>query len=87
MLSLVLWTLFWLCIGTAQILWGVGWIVNYHGWADRLAARYRRFWGPLAFFNGSAGYQRFSGIYLIFFGLITYYFALSWFGQHAHTAT
>lgn len=52
-----------------------------------MAARYRRFWGSLAFFNGSAGYQRFSGIYLIFFGFITYYFAINWFGQHVHTAT
>src|SRR5579872_1951848 len=87
MLSLVLWTILWLCVGTALVFWGLAWIVNYHQWADRLAARYRSFWGPLAMFNGSAGYQRFSGIYFIFFGLITYYMAISWFGQHVHTAT
>jgi hypothetical protein len=86
MLTLLTWTIVWLCLGTALILWGVAWIVNFHNWADRLAARYRSFWGPLAFWSGSAAYQRFSGIYLIAFGLMTYYFAISWFGQHVHTA-
>ncbi|HYM96472.1 MAG TPA: hypothetical protein VET26_04165 [Candidatus Sulfotelmatobacter sp.] len=87
MLSLALWTILWLCLGTALILWGIAWIVNYHQMADRLAARYRRFWGPFAFLSGSAGYQRFSGLYFIFFGLITYFFAISWFGQHVRTAS
>lgn len=68
----------WLGFATLFTLWGVAWMLNWHSWADRWADRNRRWFGPLAMWSGSAAYSRFSGVYLVVFGLVLYYGFFRW---------
>lgn len=68
----------WLGFATLFTLWGVAWMLNWHAWADWAAARNRRWLGPFAMWSGSAAYSRFSGVYLVVFGLVLYYGFFRW---------
>jgi hypothetical protein len=78
MLNLLIGTVLWLGFATAFVLWGLAWVLNWNSWADRYAAWNRATWGWFAMWSGSGAYTRFSGGFLVAFGLVLFYGFWRW---------